>query len=64
MELSECHKIPLSTLKLNARILRDMELISYGTNKSRCNARIEKLGELVMKITEEKPSTAIIVLED
>jgi hypothetical protein len=62
-DLSISHEIPLSTLKLNARILRDMNLISYGTIKNKKNARIETLGELVIKITEDKPSIATILLD-
>jgi hypothetical protein len=46
-------EIPLSTLKLNARILWNLNLISYGTIKNKRNARIETLGELVIKIIEE-----------
>jgi hypothetical protein len=57
------HEISLSTLKLNARILRNMNLISYGTIKNKKNARIDTLGELVIKITEDKPSIATILLD-
>jgi hypothetical protein len=57
------HEIPLSTLKLNARILPDMNHITYGTIKNKKNARIESMGELVIKITEDKPSIATILLD-
>ncbi len=40
--------MPLSTLKLNARILRELRLISYGSIHNRKSARLEDLGSFVM----------------
>lgn len=45
-ELSEEFEIPLSTLKLNARELREMELLKYG----RADARLTELGGIVLRV--------------
>jgi len=44
--------IPLSTLKLNSRILRELNLISYGSIRDTRLAKIEPLGYLVLKVME------------
>ncbi len=49
-QLSEEYGIPLSTLKLNARILRELKLISYGSIHNRRSARLEKLGSFVVDL--------------
>jgi len=46
-ELEKRYKIPLSTLKLNAKILRNLNLISYGNNSA---ARLTAFGRLVAKV--------------
>jgi DNA-binding MarR family transcriptional regulator len=45
-ELSEEFEIPLSTLKLNARELREMELLEYG----RAEVRLTELGGIVLRV--------------
>lgn len=62
--LSDKYDIPLSTLKLNARILRELNLISYGSIRDKRDARLESLGELVIKIVEDYPSAATIMFAD
>jgi hypothetical protein len=47
-QLSEEYGVPLSTLKLNARILRELKLISYGSIRNKRSARLEDLGSFVM----------------
>lgn len=47
-QLSEEYGVPLSTLKLNARILRELQLISYGSIHNKRSARLEDLGSFVM----------------
>jgi hypothetical protein len=44
--------IPLSTLKLNARILRELNLISYGSIRDTRLAEIEPLGYMVIRLIE------------
>lgn len=58
--LSEEEGIPLSTLKLNARILRDLRLVSYGsTGENRC-AEVEALGVLVLRLLRGEPRGATV----
>lgn len=40
-------KVPLSTLKLNARILKKLNLINFGNSSP---ARLTELGEFIMQI--------------
>lgn len=47
-QLSEEYGVPLSTLKLNARILRELKLISYGSIRNKRSARLEDLGSFVI----------------
>jgi hypothetical protein len=49
-QLSEEYGIPLSTLKLNARILRELQLISYGSIHNKRSARLENLGNFVVDL--------------
>ncbi|MCW4051377.1 MAG: hypothetical protein NWE89_16770 [Candidatus Bathyarchaeota archaeon] len=48
--LSEEYGIPLSTLKLNARILRELNLISYGSIHNKQAAQLEDLGYFIMNV--------------
>ena len=47
---SEKHRVPLSTLKLNARILRDLGLISCGSASNSEPARLTEAGRTVLSI--------------
>lgn len=51
-ELSRSTGIPLSTLKLNARTLRDMGLIAYENGRT----AITEAGSLVLRLLESEPS--------
>jgi predicted transcriptional regulator len=51
-KLSQETGIPLSTLKLNARILRKFNLISYGSVSERRFAEVEPVGALVLRLME------------
>ena len=62
--LSEEEGVPLSTLKLNARILRGLNLISYGsTGEKRC-AEVEALGSLVLTLLGSETGGATISFPD
>jgi len=50
-QISEKSTIPLSTLKLNARILRDLKLITYGSGSK--TPRLTEVGGLVLKMLEQ-----------
>jgi len=45
-------KIPISTLKLNAKILKDFGLISYGSTKKPKIAELTELGKFLLDILE------------
>ncbi len=62
--MSEEFCVPLSTLKLNARILREMNLISYGSVRESRNAGVEPLGSLVLRLIREEPTEATIRFSD
>ncbi|MGD2142265.1 MAG: hypothetical protein PVH79_02150 [Candidatus Bathyarchaeota archaeon] len=62
--LSEQHDIPLSTLKLNARILRGLNLISYGSRRDRRCAEVEKLGAFVLRLLRDEPSGVLLRFHD
>ncbi len=49
-ELSRREKRPLSTLKLNARILKELGLIDYGTKDNPRPVRLTEEGLLVLRI--------------
>ncbi|RLE61050.1 MAG: transketolase [Thermoprotei archaeon] len=50
--LSKLYNIPLSTLKLNARILREIGLISYGNVKRHEIIRLTPVGKLILKLLD------------
>jgi hypothetical protein len=52
-ELSSIYGIPLSTLKFNAKILKDLNLITYPTASMQKEVELSKLGQLVLSIIEE-----------
>ena len=58
-QLSEDHGVPLSTLKLNARILRELNLISYGSMGDRKTARLEDLGRFIFGLIGERSGGAM-----
>jgi hypothetical protein len=62
--LSEEWGIPLSTLKLNARILRELNLISYGSIREKRDAQVEKLGSFVLGLMEDEDDGALIRFAD
>ncbi|HHI01313.1 MAG TPA: hypothetical protein ENL40_07635 [Thermococcus litoralis] len=49
-ELSRKEKKPLSTLKLNARILKELGLIDYGTKESPRPVILTKEGKLILRL--------------
>jgi len=63
-ELNESHGVPLSTLKLNARILREFNLISYGERCRGVNAEVLPLGRFVLKLFEEEQGKVTVRYED
>lgn len=63
-DLSETREIPLSTLKLNARILRELNLISYGSTQEKRLAEVEKLGSFVLRLLGDEPAGAMIRFAD
>lgn len=62
--LSEEYGIPLSTLKLNARILRELNLISYGSIRDKRAAQLENLGSFVVKLLMDDPWRAMVQFAD
>ena len=60
--LSEKFEIPMSTLKLNARILRDLNLISYGSEEGVREAELRALGSFIVNILRDEPEAAVIQL--
>lgn len=62
--LSEEFGIPLSTLKLNARILRELNLISYGSTEKVKEAELRALGAFVIRLLSEEPEAAVIRFSD
>jgi hypothetical protein len=62
--LSEEEGIPLSTLKLNARILRELKLISYGSRREKRCAEVESLGALVLRLLTDRSKGATIRFPD
>jgi hypothetical protein len=57
-QLSMDNGVPLSTLKLNARILRELNLISYGSITQRKVARLESLGSFVYRVIDGEGSAS------
>lgn len=62
--LSEESGIPLSTLKLNARILRGLNLISYGSTKRARTAELRALGAFVLRLLNGETEAAVIRFSD
>ncbi len=62
--LSEEEGVPLSTLKLNARILRELNLVSYGSTKENRCAVVEALGAFVLRLLGGDPRRAKISFAD
>ncbi len=62
--LSEEYGIPLSTLKLNARILRGLNLISYGSVRKKRHAEVEALGSFVLGLLMGDAGQATISFAD
>ena len=58
-QLSEDHGVPLSTLKLNARILRELNMISYGSIRKRKSVSLEDLGRFIFGLLDEPPGAAV-----
>lgn len=54
-KLSRRYGIPLSTLKLNARLLREMGLLKYGSKSKPREAELTELGQLVLQLLYEAP---------
>ena len=63
VSLSRETGIPLSTLKANARILRELNLISYGSVGEKRQAEVEPVGSLVLRLMDA-PESAKIRLYD
>ncbi len=65
--LSETHGVPLSTLKLNAKILRELRLIRYGTLSEPDEAELTSLGKNVLSVVDipenRKPPARLKILE-
>jgi len=52
-ELSEMHRVPYSTLKFNAKVLKELELLDYGTAVDPVDVRLTDSGRLVLAILRE-----------
>ena len=53
MELSESRGVPYSTLKFNAKVLKELELLDYGTAADPVDVRLTDSGRLVLTILRE-----------
>ena len=62
--LSKEYEIPLSTLKLNARKLRELNLISYGNIHTKRKAQLKTLGKFIVRLMLDAPEKATIQLSD
>jgi len=51
--ISDSRGVPLSTLKLNAKILRELRLIRYGTLTEPDEAELTPLGKTVLGIVDD-----------
>ncbi len=51
--LSDTRGVPLSTLKLNAKILRELRLIRYGTLSEPDEAELTPLGRNVLSVVDD-----------
>ena len=63
-QISKEYGIPLSTLKLNARILRELNLISYGNIRNKRPAQLENLGQFILRLMLDEPEEATIQFAD
>lgn len=52
-ELSEKQMVPYSTLKFNAKVLKELELLDYGTAVDPVDVRLTDSGKLVLTILRE-----------
>ncbi|MFH2112606.1 MAG: hypothetical protein ABIJ47_15260 [Candidatus Bathyarchaeota archaeon] len=52
-ELSEKQMVPYSTLKFNAKVLKELELLNYGTAVDPVDVRLTDSGRLVLAILRE-----------
>jgi hypothetical protein len=52
-ELSEMYDVPYSTLKFNAKVLKELELLEYGTAVDPVDVRLTDVGRLVLDILRE-----------
>ncbi len=57
-KLSRKENRPLSTLKLNARILKDLGLIEYGTKEESKPVRLTPHGKLVLHLMEKRKNVS------
>ncbi len=65
--LSDTRGVPLSTLKLNAKILRELRLIRYGTLSEPDEAELTPLGRNVLSVVddpEKRRQPAMLKLPD
>ncbi len=51
--ISDFRGVPLSTLKLNAKILRELRLIRYGTQSEPDEAELTPLGKAILGIVND-----------
>jgi len=52
-ELSEKYMVPYSTLKFNAKVLKELELLDYGTAVDPVDVRLTDSGRLILTILKE-----------
>jgi hypothetical protein len=63
-QLSEEYGVPLSTLKLNARILRELNMITYGSVHERREAKLKEFGRFVRRVVTEQTGSGVTYLSD
>ena len=51
-------------MKLNARILRELNLISYGSIRDKRTARLESLGRFILRLLLDDTRRATIQFAD
>ena len=51
-------------MKLNARILRELNLISYGSIRDKRTAQLESLGRFILRLLIDDPRRATIQFAD
>ena len=52
-ELSEKYMVPYSTLKFNPKVLKELELLDYGTAADPVDVRLTDSGRLILTILRE-----------